>query len=393
LKSLALFILTLFLAAGIATAQTDTASTTDSSFKRLEFNGYYKILHTCLFNDIGSNWTIDHLIHNRLNFKYHLSRRAFVVLELRTRLFYGESYQLIPGYRDLSVSDDAWVDLDETWWVNKLFFVHTIADRLYANYTKGKWEFTLGRQRINWGQTFVWNPNDIFNSYSFFDIDYEERPGCDALRIQYYRNATSSLELAAKLDGDKQLTAAMLYKFNRFNYDIQLLGGYFDDSDLVAGLGWSGDLFKGGFRAEMSYFHPVKTTDTTGIFSAALGYDYSFKNGLFLRFEGLYNSGAAKNNNFSLNDIYYKPLSAKNLFPAQLAMLGSVSYPLNPFVNLVFSATYSPGLDMLYLGPVLDISVKDNLDFTFVLQSFVANLTDPHPAWVNYFFYRLRLSF
>ena len=36
---------------------------------------------------------------------------------------------------------------------------------------------TAGRQRINWGQTFVWNVNDVFNAYSYFDFDYKERPG------------------------------------------------------------------------------------------------------------------------------------------------------------------------------------------------------------------------
>ena len=32
----------------------------------------------------------------------------------------------------------------------------------------------------------VWNPNDLFNAFSFVDFDYEERPGSDALRIQKY---------------------------------------------------------------------------------------------------------------------------------------------------------------------------------------------------------------
>jgi hypothetical protein len=62
----------------------------------------------------------------------------------------------------------------------------------YLDYTAGKWQFRVGRQRINWGVNLVWNPNDVFNSFSYFDFDYEERPGSDAVRVQYYTGTTSS---------------------------------------------------------------------------------------------------------------------------------------------------------------------------------------------------------
>ncbi|MCG8318265.1 MAG: hypothetical protein MI921_02070 [Cytophagales bacterium] len=50
----------------------------------------------------------------------------------------------------------------------------------------------IGKHRINWGKSYVWNPNDVFNAYSFFDFDYEERRGTDALLIKYTTSPFSS---------------------------------------------------------------------------------------------------------------------------------------------------------------------------------------------------------
>ncbi len=88
-----------------------------------------------------------------------------------------------------------------------------------------KFQVTLGRQRINWGQTFVWNPNDIFNAYSYFDFDYIERPGSDAVRLQYFPSSSSVAEFAVKVDDENDITAAGLYRFNKWGYDIQFLAG------------------------------------------------------------------------------------------------------------------------------------------------------------------------
>ena len=82
----------------------------------------------------------------------------------------------------------------------KSFFLNTTIDRLWVDFNYGKLQVRAGRQRINWGQTLIWNPNDIFNAYSFFDFDYIERPGSDAVRVQYYPGSSSSVEAAVKVN-------------------------------------------------------------------------------------------------------------------------------------------------------------------------------------------------
>ena len=136
------------------------------------------------------------------------------------------------------------------------FLLHSTIDRASIDYTRGKWQVTLGRQRINWGLNMVWNPNDIFNAYSYFDFDYEESPGTDAVRVQYYLNSTSSAEIAYKPGKNaNEMIAAGLYRFTKGSYDIQALAGMVE-TDYVLGGGWSGVLGQAGFNGEISAFVP-----------------------------------------------------------------------------------------------------------------------------------------
>ena len=77
--------------------------------------------------------------------------------------------------------------------------MYTNFDRANVKWTLDKFELTVGRQRINWGQNLIWNPNDIFNAYNFFDFNYVERPGSDAVLMELFTGDFSSVQLAGKL--------------------------------------------------------------------------------------------------------------------------------------------------------------------------------------------------
>ena len=88
--------------------------------------------------------------------------------------------------------------------------------RFFLQWEKNDWNIRIGRQRVNWGIQNFWNPHDLFNQTNFFDFDYIEKPGSDAIRVQYYPNSNQSLEFA--LNEDIQ---GGLYRFNKFKYDFQ----------------------------------------------------------------------------------------------------------------------------------------------------------------------------
>jgi len=335
--------------------------------KKYSLNGYITNMQSFLMYDgIDGLWQNDNLIHNRLNFTWFPSDKFSLNLEARTRFFSGDQVRFTPGYADMMGMDNGIVDMNWNLFSEPSFLLNTQIDRAFLTYEKGNLNISLGRQRINWGRSFAWNPNDIFNSYSFFDFDYPEKPGSDALRVQYYTSATSSAELVAKIDSAKKVSAAGLFKFAAWGYDFQFLAGMINERDYVVGTGWEGNISNISFKGEASYFHPKNNfQDTTGVFSAGTSLGYFFDNSLFLQTEFLYTSKEA-----DFSSVITEPLGAKSLSFTKYNILVNVSYPLTPLFNVSFSAMYYPGVNGFYAGPTFTYSLGDNLDFNFIVQSF-----------------------
>jgi len=313
------------------------------------------------------------LAHNRLNFGWQMTGSLRVDAGMRNRIIIGskallnpKSINYDPGWLDLSWN---WADV-ETRRATSLL-ANTAFDRLYITYEKDKWKLQAGRQRINWGQTFVWNPNDIFNTYSFFDFDYPERQGCDAVRTTYYHNATASSELAVSASHENKVTAALLHRWNRKNVDYQIIFGEQAETDLVLGGALTSDVNGLNFRSEISYFHPIKNfADTSGIVAVSVGADYMFSNTLMLQTEVLYNNVSKAFSENGLMGLYSAPLSAKNLSICNWNVFAQAAYPIAPRLNGSVSGMYFVEVKSCYAGMSLDYSVIENLDFSFIAQFF-----------------------
>lgn len=371
-------------------------STDESVQKNWELNGYIKDLRTMLIADSLSQITLfNNQIHNRLNFTWFLHSKWTFKADLRTQIFYGTLINLanplerfsesINGVND-DVLDLSWLALDRT-----AFAVHTMLDRLYLDYNSGKWQVRLGRQRINWGINTLWNPHDIFNAYSFIDFDYEERPGSDALRVQYYSDATSGIEVAVKaFESVDEIVAGGLWRFNKWNYDFQVLGGvYFED--IVLGAGWAGNIGDVGFKGEFSYFQPYNTGE--GDLVGTIGLDYSFTNSLYVSAGFLYSSTGSNEGNAT--GLISNNLTAKNLYPYKSTIFAMVSYPFNPAFSGALSLVYSPSTDeTLFINPTLTYSIKDNWDIDVIGQLAAANNAQgEYDMLLRILFLRLKWSF
>ena len=346
--------------------------------KKYSLDGYINNMQSVMFDSLKGNWTNDNLIHNRLNFNWFPTESFSFNVGIRTRIFTGESVKYIPGYADLLSGDKGIIDLNTNLVSENSVIINSRIDRAYLSYEKGNLSITAGRQRINWGRSFVWNPNDLFNSYSFFDFDYPEKPGSDALRIQYYTGAASSAEIVAKIDSSEHITAAGMYHFNFASYDFQILGGMISEQDYVIGAGWEGAVKSMSLRGEVSYLHPkAQFADTTGLLIADISTDYTFENALSLRFEFLYNQQPNSGGISSFQQYYYEPLSVKNLSFTEFNLFGSISYPLTPLLNATLSGMYYPKIKGYFFGPVFSYSLSDNADISVLAQTFGGNLKNP----------------
>ncbi len=313
------------------------------------------------------------LLHNRLNFDYHAGKQISFALQVRNRLIAGDRIKMdyFGDYKKSVAADAGIADLSVNLFSGGSYVFNTSVDRLWMKYARNKLEITLGRQRINWGQTFVWNPNDWFNNYSFFDVDYVERPGSDALRIQYYTGALSAVEGVIKMDSTHHVTLAGLYKTNLRQFDLQFLGGILSGEDLALGFGWSGGLGPVGFRGEMSYLHPAThVTDTTGLFFLSVAFDYTFSNSLMLQAEGFYSQQRSGAGEETFTQFYTRPSSVKYLSFTEFSFYLQAGYPITPLLNGSLALLYFPQVKGYYLGPALTYSLGNNLELALFLQYF-----------------------
>lgn len=363
--------------------------------EKLSVSGYISDMGSLIYQKSTDTKTWDNLVHNRINIEFFPTNSLTASIQFRTRLMSGESIKAAPEqYADFINMDNGKMDLSFNLLEKKRSILNTSIDRLYIDYMINDFQLTIGRQRINWGKTFAWNPNDIFNAYSFFDFDYIEKPGSDALRAQFYTGMASALEFAIKIDHNNKYTTALMYRFNKFNYDFQLLGGLVNEQDYILGGAWSGNIKNISFRGEFSFLKPQENfSDTTGVFISTISLGYIFTNNMSVQMEVLYNQNAKNININSFQDFYGMDMSVKTLSFTKYSIFGQFSYPLTPLINTSISAMYYPAIDGFFLGPTLGYSLSDNTDFSIVSQIFRGEMTPGTMETYVLGFLRLKWSF
>ncbi len=363
---------------------------TSQEKKSFSLMGYTSTMQSVMFDSLKGNFINDNLIHNRLNLKGYAGDHITFAIEMRNRIFTGDAVKN-SDYSRLIGTDPGLVDLSWNLANERSFLINSTIDRYWLDLNYGKFQARIGRQRINWGQTFVWNPNDIFNAYSFFDFDYVERPGSDAVRLQYYPKSTSAVEFAIKAGREKDVTVAALYRFNKWGYDIQFLAGYSNGEDYVAGAGWSGTLGNISFRGEASWFQPSKSLiDSTARGLFTIGLDRVFKDNSMAQVQIMYCNNPLKLSSF--NSLYSGNLSAKDLAFSRFTAFGQFSVPANPLLNISVSAMWLPDQKGFFAGPSIDYSLAENVDFSLIWQHFYSEMAGVKIR-VNIGFLRIKYSF
>ena len=359
--------------------------------KSISTGGYFTTMPSVMFDTLSGPFINDLLLHNRINMKAYLNDHITFSAEFRNRFFTGDMVKAGKAYPVMIGKDEGIIDMSWNIFNEESFFLNTTIDRLWLDFNYEKFQVRAGRQRINWGQTLVWNPNDIFNAYSFFDIDYTERPGSDAIRLQYYSSYSSAVELAVKADSEKDITAAALYRFSKWGYDIQFLAGYSNSSDIVAGAGWSGSIGSLSFRGEGSWFRPLEYfSDTTGTTIITAGIDKVFGNNSVAQLQLMYCNNPLELENFI--NLYTGNLSAKDLAFSKFSAFGQFTWAATPLLNLSISAMWFPDLKGYFAGPSVDYSMAENVDFSLIWQHFRGEMAGI-VSRMNMVFLRIKYSF
>ena len=383
---------------------------------KMNFNGYLSGMPQYAWTNIEiDTFSVfdrqeQYLLHNRMNFHWYPTEKITGTIQFRNQLMYGD-FTKDAGYETGFETESYFLPLTCYLTYGDAGLLSISTDRAWLQYTHENLEFKLGRQRINWGQTFVWNPNDIFNAYNFFDFDYAERPGADAVRAVYYPSYTSTIDIAAKIDSGANVTAAGLYRFNKWGSDFQIIGGYYSqpsaqlnasnksDNDWVGGAGITSDVKGISLRTEATYMYPTnESLNQEDLFLWSLGLDYSFKNELYASAEFFYSSRVELNASGSMFELQSGPLTVKNLAYAKYNGFAQANYPITPLFKVTLSGMFFTDDKMTgyFIGPYMDYSILDNLDLSLYFQFFKFNyqiLNSELKSKTSFAFVRLKWSF
>lgn len=351
-------------------------------------SGYVKYLNTVSIPAISDEWTFDNQVHNRFKLRYQPISSLTLSVAMRNRLFFGQSISGNPQFVAQTTRTLDYVRLGGVVFGEKSVLLHSIFDRANVDVQRGSWQVTVGKQRVNWGKSYVWNPNDVFNAYSFFDFDYEERPGTDALLARRYLGRQSSVEVVGSLGrrGGRGMVAA-LYKFNRNGTDGQLLAGKLDSS-WVIGAGWAGQLRAAGFKGELSYFGSSGTRP--GTFMGDVSLDYTLPTTLTVRFEALVNSHPLRSNALAF---LTQPVTARTLINNTFSVFAAVGYELTPLVVTSLNSIWNVDDGSYYLNPSVNLNLKDNTELLITAQVLAGRSGSLFAGVGSFVFTRLKWSF
>jgi hypothetical protein len=355
--------------------------------------GYIKEMPSVQFDDTFSDPSFSNLVHSRLNVRWAISGNTEFILGGRNRLLHNQVFRDFPQVTDIFEHDDGLIDMSWVWLSEGSWLGHTMIDRLYVGWRTSNGRVRLGRQRVNWGINLVSNPNDLFNVYSFFDFDYIERPGVDAIRIQQYFGFMSSVEIAlSPAKHSRNTVTAVRLSVNRWEYDFQAIAGYYRNR-LALGGGWAGNLGSAGFKGEATWFYDLQ--ETFGIqrsnVVAAVGLDYMFSSSTFGVLEFLYNGGYKRDPETVF--LITEPLRPDNIMFSEFAVTLSADHPFSPIFHGGAAVMVLPDIEAVFIMPNIKYSVLTDLDLEVVTQIFTGGRGTIFESAGSAWYASLRYSF
>ena len=160
-------------------------------------------------------------------------------------------------------------------------------DRAYLKLYFSKFDLTLGKQRIAWGNGLLWNPTDVYNEIDPFDPK-GEREGVSALHAYIPLSNTASIATVLAF-GDTVDDARVSMKASAVPFGIDCAVSVTKDAtkQWIYGLDLKGEL-KVGYWLEGAYFRA--TDDDFYKVECGLDYTFGFGNGIYLALEFFHDS-------------------------------------------------------------------------------------------------------
>jgi hypothetical protein len=308
-------------------------------------------------------------------------------------------------------------------------YYRTKIHRAYVKVGVDKFTATIGRQQIRFGSGKLWNPLDILNPISPTYLEgSDEQKGTDAVKLDFFPDEKTEITLI--YDMKKSNNKIQNFNMQDCNYilraktsvystDIAVLGGYVTRRGL-AGFDFAAILFEGMLRGSLivsqagepylgqtdawylaRYMIPGHDQNFDVYFQANIGYEYTFKNGVYFLLEYFYNQKAIDYNKDQKTAFYlsqfnymdqkmYLQLANQFLTVNQHYIGLALGYDFHPLVRGEFFTIADIQGQAIFWSPTLRINAYENLDFTVgMMGAFTFNnkMSDFSEFRKNYLFY------
>lgn len=267
-----------------------------------------------------------------------------------------------------------------------IFARHRIHRALLKIYTPVA-DIRLGRQRIAWGSGRFWNPTDLFNPNSPIQLEKEERNGVDALRLDRYSGALSTLQLVyAPGSARSESSLAGRFQANTAGFDLSGMAGRFGEA-WVIGWDFAGAVREMGVWGEAAY---TKLPGSEATVRAVLGAEYTLESQLSWMAELYYNgTGKSRKQDYLLNS--QAPGTPPGL--ARFYLGSGVGYPITPLFRWDLDSVINLNDGSFFTGSHFTYSVMTDLDWSIGAQFFFGADDTEYGALQNLLYTQLQWFF
>lgn len=281
------------------------------------------------------------------------------------------------------------VDLNWSPLTEENFTVTHFIDRLYFKQSFDFGNIEIGRQRISWGTGRVWNPTDLFNPISPTTFYKMEKDGADAVSAKFYLGNFTDLNIVFNpQEKIKNSNYGFRFRTNFDEYDVSMIGGYFDKR-YVVGMDFAGNLWEAGIRGEGIYSIDDINSDNNFI-KYILGIDYQFTPELYALLEYHFN-GEGKTNKTTYEFMRLINGEILNLSNSYLAV--SAMYQATPLFLVTVSNNINLNDSSGFIGLVGNYSVTSDFYMNIASQIFYGDAHTEYWYFPNSFYLQAEYYF
>lgn len=242
-------------------------------------------------------------------------------------------------------------------------------DRLYFQQNLYFGKIIIGRQRISWGTGRIWNPTDLFNPINPTNFGKIEKDGADAVSMVFNLGNFTDLSVVYNPQNKfKSNNSAFRFRTNFSEFDVSVIGGYFDDR-IILGSDFAGNFFDAGVRGE-GIISINKNDYISNFVKYILGIDYQFTSKLYGLIEYQFNGeGAIDKSSYN----FQKLINGEILNLSKNYIFIQSTYLIHPLVSTSVSFNNNLNDGSGFIGVLASYSLSNESTITIGGQIFFGN--------------------